>query len=392
MTVVENRYQPLRALEGTELITYVINTGITGDENLAALLLDPTPGLESSALDPAGARAPDDAAAAYLLPYLLMFMLYLALALTSGFMLQSVSREKENRTAEVLLVSLRPRDLMVGKIAGLSAVGLLQVVIWLAVFFGVLAGKGTLAGVDLNIGGEAAARVIPWTLAYFLLGYLMYASVYAVLGVLAPTARDANQFVFLAIIPLVAPLLFIGSFSDAPNGTLATTLSLFPLTSPIAMVARLGATLVPWWQSLAGLVGLGVFAYLFVLLAGRLFRAENLLSSHALTWGRLTRELRPRAVHPMVSGAGASSTARVAPAAAEPPASGRATNGRTTSGAPGRTRAAFSKQRLYLMALVAAFLVIMGVSELARGDSSGIIIAAVGILAGALAYWRHRKG
>ncbi len=180
---------------------------------------------------------------------------------------------------------------MLGKIAGLSAVGLLQVAVWLAVFFGVLAGKGSVAGVDLNIGGAVAARAIPWTLAYFLLGYLMYASIYAVLGVLAPTARDANQFVFIAIIPLVVPLLFSGTFSDAPNGALATTLSLFPLTSPIAMVARLGATLVPWWQSLAGLLALGVFAYLFVLLAARLFRAENLLSSRALTWSRLTGEL-----------------------------------------------------------------------------------------------------
>ncbi len=290
LTVVETRYQPLRALDGTELITYVINTGITGDERLAGLLLDPTPGSESLALDPGGARAPDDPAAGYLLPYLLMFILYLALAMTSGFMLQSVSKEKENRTAEVLLVTLRPRDLMLGKIAGLSAVGLLQVAVWLAVFFGVLAGRGSIAGIDLNISGAVAAQVIPWTLAYFLLGYLMYASVYGVLGVLAPTARDANQFVFIAIIPLIVPLLLSGTFSDAPNGALATTLSLFPLTSPIAMVARLGTALVPWWQSLAGLLALGVFAYLFVLLAARLFRAENLLSSRTLSWGRLAEE------------------------------------------------------------------------------------------------------
>ena len=205
LTVVETRYQPLRAVDGTQLITYVINTGITGDERLAALLVDPSPGLESLALAPVAARAPDDPTAAYLLPYLLMFILYLALAMTSGFMLQSVSKEKENRTAEVLLVTLSPRSLMLGKMAGLSVVGLLQVAVWLAVFFGVLVGRGSVAGVDLNISGEVAARAIPWTLAYFLFGYLMYASVYAVLGVLAPTARDANHFVYIAIIPLVDP-------------------------------------------------------------------------------------------------------------------------------------------------------------------------------------------
>jgi ABC-2 type transport system permease protein len=387
LTVVETRYQPLRALDRTELITYVIDTGITGDERLARLLLDPTPGLELSALAPAGTRAPDDSAAAYLLPYLLMFVLYLALAMTSGFMLQSVSREKENRTAEVLLASLKPRDLMLGKIAGLSAVGLLQVAVWLAVFFGVLGARGSLAGFDLNISGEVAARVIPWTLAYFLLGYLMYASVYGVLGVLAPTARDANQFVFLAIIPLIVPLLFTGTFSDAPNGALATTLSLFPLTSPIAMVARLGATPVPWWQSVTGLVGLGVFAYLFILLAARLFRAENLLSSRALTWTRLARELRPQAVRPTVTEATATPAPRVTPPAAQP-----AVGGQPVGRPARRPAAAPSRQRVYLIALAGALAVIVGLSELARGDSAGIVIAAWGIVLGAVAYWRHRKG
>ncbi len=143
LTVIQAQYQPLQALNGTELITYVINTGVTGDEKLARLLLDPTPSLESSALAPGSARAPNNLAASYFLPYLLMFVLYLALAMTSGFMLQSVSREKENRTAEILLVSVRPRDLMLGKIAGLSAVGLFQVMIWLAVIFALLVGRGS---------------------------------------------------------------------------------------------------------------------------------------------------------------------------------------------------------------------------------------------------------
>jgi ABC-2 type transport system permease protein len=371
LTVVETRYQPLRALDGTQLITYVINTGITGDERLAALLVDPTPGLQSSALAPVGARAPNDPTAAYLLPYLLMFILYLALAMTSGFMLQSVSKEKENRTAEVLLVTLSPRSLMLGKMAGLSVVGLLQVAVWLAVFFGVLVGRGSIAGVDLNIGGEAAARAIPWTLAYFLFGYLMYASVYAVLGVLAPTARDANHFVYIAIIPLVIPLLFSGTFSDAPNGPLATTLSLFPLTSPIAMVARLGATLVPWWQLLVGLLALGVFAYLFIMLAARLFRAENLLSSRALSWKHLAEEFH------LESAGRAARLARIAKSIA----SGKSTTVQPTS-----------RSRALPRVLGCAALVVAGVIEIARGESLGIVFLVLGITLAALEYRRQRRG
>ncbi len=377
LTVVETRYQPLRAVDGTQLITYVINSGITGDERLAGLLLDPSSRLQTSALAPAGARAPDDPNAGYLLPYLLMFILYLALAMTSGFMLQSVSKEKENRTAEVLLVTLSPRSLMLGKMAGLAVVGLIQVAVWLTVFFGVLAGKGSVAGIDLNIGGAVAARAIPWTLAYFLFGYLMYASVYAVLGVLAPTARDANHFVYVAIIPLVIPLMFSGTFSDAPNGPLAITLSLFPLTSPIAMVARLGATPVPWWQLLAGVLALGVFAYLFILLAARLFRTENLLSSRALSWRRLLEELHP---------ASADRAAGFSPVATA------AAHGSPIGEVKGESRQAPSRNRALTTVLGAAILLIVGVVEIVRGESLGVVILVLGIAFGAVAYRRRRRG
>jgi hypothetical protein len=221
-----------------------------------------------------------------------------------------------------------------------------------------------------------AARAIPWTLAYFLLGYLMYASLSAVLGVLTPTARDANRFVYLAIIPLIVPLLVSGTFSDDPDGALATTLSLFPLTSPIAMVARMGAATVPWWQSLAGLLALGVFAYLFVLLAARLFHAENLLSSRALSWRRLVEELRPQ------SAAQAAEPIQAAEVSAK--GSSSSTNRRGTGQST-------SRNRFLSSVLGVAILLIIGAIEIARGESLGIVILVAGIALGALAYRRYEN-
>jgi ABC-2 type transport system permease protein len=128
---------------------------------------------------------------------------------------------------------------------------------------------------------------IGWTLAYMLLGYLLYASLMGALGALAPTAREGNQFSFAVLLPLIIPIWLNGFLVHAPNGAMAVILSLFPLTSPPAMIARLAATDVPFWQPAIGIVGLAITTYLVILLSARFFRADTLLSSASLNWRRL---------------------------------------------------------------------------------------------------------
>ena len=96
------------------------------------------------------------------------------------------------------------------------------------------------------------------------------------------------------LVPLMLPLLANTVFVQAPNGALATLLSLFPLTAPVSMPTRLAVAEVPFWQPLLGLALLAASAYLVVLLAGRLFRADTLLSGSALSWTRVTQELRQK--------------------------------------------------------------------------------------------------
>jgi ABC-2 type transport system permease protein len=88
------------------------------------------------------------------------------------------------------------------------------------------------------------------------------------------------------------PLWLNNVFMQEPNGDLATFLSLFPLTAPLAMVTRLAAGGVPLWQPIAGVLALAATAYGFVLLSARLFRADTLLSSASLSWKRIVKELR----------------------------------------------------------------------------------------------------
>lgn len=317
LTVVQKHFRPLDAMMDDVLIGHVLTTGLSGDEQVARLLMGFTPSprlfvVADSGDDPGAAKGAADGTAAgavrvesadeetaagasaggISLPYILMFILYMALVMTGGYMLQSVSKEKENRTAEMLLITLSPRRLILGKIGGLLVVGLLQVTIWLAVMFAVTSTLGSTLGFDLQLSGQAATRLIAWTVAYFLLGYVMYSSAYATIGVLTPTARDAGHLSLAAIVPLMIPVVFYQALLGAPDGLFARVAGLFPLTSPVAMVARMGATTVPWWESALGLIILAVCAVLFALLAARFFRAENVLSASKLTWSRLRAELR----------------------------------------------------------------------------------------------------
>lgn len=289
VTLVTRERRSLTGANVSPLLTYALNYNLTGNEQTARLLTSPILQLDNTSMAPAQAGASNSDSLAFIVPYAALFILYLVLVMSGGFMLTSVAKEKQNRTAELLLVSLRARDLMLGKILGLAGVGLLQMVVWLGAG---LVALGQAHHLVATIGSYSLpSGFIPWTLVYFLCGFLLYAAVYAALGVMAPTVREASQLMYVALLPLIVPLIVATTLIQQPHGALSMTLSLFPLTSPIAMVTRLAAEAVPLWQILAGLVLLSASCYGVVLVAARFFRVENLLSSRAFSWRRLVRQL-----------------------------------------------------------------------------------------------------
>ena len=289
LTLVQRTFNPLASITGLQGFEYVMDYGLTGDEARARLLVNPTARLQTQALAPQPG-IDRTSPLAFWVPYAVMFLFMFSLTMSSSMMLQSVTKEKETRTAEILLLSLRPRELMLGKVLGLGVVALFQMAVWAG-------GSLLLMKRGQQALGVAAGLNLPlsffvWVALYFLLGYLMYASALAAIGVLAPTAREAAQFTFIVILPLLIPLWLSSAFIEDPNGGLAVFLSLFPLTAPLAMAARLATGSVPSWQAAVGLVGLALVAYLYVLVAARLFRADTLLSTASLTWKRIGQELR----------------------------------------------------------------------------------------------------
>ena len=290
VVVVSGQSAPVAGEAQDFALRLAINTNLTGDEQLALAILNPAQ-VATQALAPE-VKTQSTSIMGFVLPFAVMFILFFVITMSGGYMLQSVAKEKENRTAEVLLLSISPRELMLGKVLGLGAVALAQMTVWLGgglvLMGGGLAIASIVTGQSLRLGFVLAAFV------YFLLGYFLYASLLGAVGALAPTAREGAQFNFIIILPLLVPFYLNQAFTSDPNGMLATVLSLFPFTSPTAMMARLSVVAVPAWQVAVSLAGLLLTTYLMVLLAARFFRADTLLSHATLSWGRLIGEVRGR--------------------------------------------------------------------------------------------------
>jgi ABC-2 type transport system permease protein len=286
LVMVDSNFSIFNSLENNGYFEYVLRLNLVKDANLAELLDNPTAKVETEVLAPQGAKN-DDSFNSMGVPFAVLMIFYLVITMTGGFMLQSVSKEKENRTIEVLLLSLRPRDLMLGKILGLGVVALLQIVVWggVMLLFGGLS-LGGLSSLGLPAG------FFFWALLYFVLGYLLYASLLGALGALAPSTREGTQFTFLVLSPLFIPLMLNSVLVQTPNGALTVFLSLFPLTSPVTMIARLASAPVPIEQLVLGLIILAITTYGIIVYAARFFRADTLLSFSTLNFKRLLQEMR----------------------------------------------------------------------------------------------------
>jgi ABC-2 type transport system permease protein len=289
---------PMTGINGSGPLDYVLRLNLAGGD---PVLASPVAQMEERSLAPASGASVgtegrpsgrDAGMGDFLLPFAVMFILFFIITMSAGFMLQSVTREKENRTAELLLTSLSPRELMLGKVIGLGAVALFQMGVWLGggqlVLVGGAVAASALAGQGLSLS------FFLWAIVFFIFGYVVYAAALGALGALAPNMREGSQFTFVLLIPLLIPLWLNNVFFNDPHGMFATVLSLFPLTAPTSMMTRLAVGGVAAWQPFAALAGLIITAYLFVLLAARFFRADTLLSGASISWGRIAGELKGR--------------------------------------------------------------------------------------------------
>ena len=239
--------------------------------------------------------------------FIFTFLIYMFVMSYGGMVMQSVMEEKTNRIVELMVSSVKPFQLMMGKIIGVALVGFVQLAIWgvmLSIIlmvcgsvFGLSAAPAVpaVAGADAQMaamaqqagGGEAAEIMsalmgLPYAelgimfVLYFVGGYLLYASFFAAVGASINAQEDSSQFIMPVVLIMVFGLYAAMYSVENTNGPLAFWASIFPLTSPIVMMVRIPFG-VPWWEEVLSLGLLFATSMAFVWISARIYRVGILM-------------------------------------------------------------------------------------------------------------------
>jgi ABC-2 type transport system permease protein len=225
-----------------------------------------------------------------LVPYFLGILLVMTIFVTSGYLLQSVAREKASRVMEIILSSVTARELLAGKVLGLGALGLTQVVIWLLSSVALSGGAGGLLGVALPL--LVRPQVLILGVVYYALGFLVYAVLMGGVGALGTTQQESQQLAGIFSLMAAIPLMLGGFMFSNPNMTFVRVLSWFPLTAPTMMLLRLPMVEVPVID-IVGSIAMLIIAIPAVLWAGsKVFRMGLLMYGKRPSLRQVLRALR----------------------------------------------------------------------------------------------------
>jgi ABC-2 type transport system permease protein len=252
------------------------------------------------------------------------FVIYMFIVIYGAQVMSGVVQEKTNRIVEVIISSVKPFELMMGKIIGIALVGLTQFFMWVLLTGGILLGvstafaknidvssiqkmqqagqmgmqsvpadqlNGKMQEVLMAVNGLDFVQILVMFVIYFLGGYLLYASLFAAIGSAVDNETDTQQFSMPIMLPIIFAI-YAGIFSaENPDGPLAFWCSMIPFTSPIVMMVRLPFD-VPFWQ-IALSVGILVLSFVGTTwMAGKIYRTGILMYGKKVTWKEMWKWLR----------------------------------------------------------------------------------------------------
>jgi ABC-2 type transport system permease protein len=199
------------------------------------------------------------------IPYIMVFLMFMMLMMSAIPLLTAVMEEKMNRIAEVLLGSVTPFQFMMGKILGSIAVSLTASAVYVI--------AGIITARQLDIGDMIPYHILPWFFIFLILDIIMVGSGMAALGSACNDNKDAQSLQFPAMLPVILPLFIMMPVIQEPLSSFSTSLSLFPPFTPLIMLLRMATPVsIPVWQPVVGLIGVILFTILTVWAGGRIFR------------------------------------------------------------------------------------------------------------------------
>ncbi len=263
----------------------------TDDPALAARILAPfSPTLVNASGDAQGDSNPLSMILGFIIPYMLGIFLIITIFVSSSYLLRSVSEEKTTRVIEIVLSSVTARELLAGKVIGLGALGLTQVIIWLVSAVGLSGGAVGLLGVAIPL--LARPEVFLLAVVYYILGFLIYAVLTGSVGALGSDMQESQQlsgvFSMLAAVPMMlTSLVFMN-----PNSTLIRVVSWFPLTAPTMMMMRLPMAEVPVVDIIGSIAMILLSIPLILWLGAKVFRLGLLMYGKRPSVWEIVRLLR----------------------------------------------------------------------------------------------------
>ena len=210
-----------------------------------------------------------------LIPFLFGGLLMFGIMLGGSILMESVSEEKETRMIEILLTSVSPLAVMVGKVLALGAAGLIQLAVWVAS----VAIIGPLIFDQIPDAGQLAIEpgFMALVIGFFLTGYLVFAVTMAGIGAATASTKEASQISMIVTLPSIVPVMFLGILLENPDGGVSQLLSFIPFTAPVTMMVRLAASDVPLWEVVASLAVLLLTGVALLWISARVFRAGLLM-------------------------------------------------------------------------------------------------------------------
>ena len=252
--------------------------------------LTQSPAFETRQLTQSGEKKNSDFVSVLMTGLMLAMLLYMTVLLYGQVIGRSVLTEKTNKTVEIMLSSVRPMDLLFGKIFGKALASLLQYGIWVTISAAVLKLIGPRLGISIGVGLSIGA--LGYLVLFFILAFFLYCSLYAALGAASEDEQHLGQLAWPVIIFLVIPVVMISPIITMPQAPLIVGLSLFPLTAPIVMFLRILVGAARPWEILVS-VGLIIVTTAGVIwLSAKIFRVGILMTGKRFKLGEVLRLAR----------------------------------------------------------------------------------------------------